>query len=943
MQPKLEKSVLMRKIFVILSACLLSIGAYAVMATPEPIELTQADGTTITARLIGDEFHSFYTKLDGTPIRLDKNGMWIEDMSVREMPEAARQARRVAQQKQFAATFPLTGSPHSVVILVNFSDIKFKYQQSDFEKMLNVSGYAENGGVGSARDYFTACSDSIFSPIFDCYGPVQLSNTSAYYDSHTARMVVEACNKVADEYGVNFAQYDTNDDGRLDNVFIYYAGHNEAEGAASTTIWPHRSIVQTGDRVSGKLIYDYACTSELRGSAGNSMCGIGTFCHEFGHVLGLPDYYDTDNSGTYTIGSWDIMCSGSYNGNGKTPPTYTAGERFQLGWVTPIQLTEAGSYTLEPIESGSKQIYLIAKNAHNLSWDSPNQNEYWLLENRQRVGWDRHSTSLPGTGMLIWHIDYNAGIWGANKPNNDVPMRYDIEEAGGQRGYSNGGDPYPGTKNITTFTPILHTGELLEQPLTDIGVEGQNIVFTFKSNGFMFVPAELPVIRSTYNAQTGDAYVPASKLRIVGEHLDPNADVTISITGNGFGVSQDSTIWSTSVTARPNTDSLLETDIFVRYHPRKQVCNTQRGTISVRQEKFSGTMIVYGTSPRPILIQAPDITGQEEVTPTSFKVHWAPEPDAEEYYVTLYHMEEGTESTMESFEGFDEEINVAASGWATSFYRTTTKAKEEGAVSMWFKENNEWLISPIYPLPVIELSMWLNAPATTDSEVGLIYLTGYSDAGVDTIDVIHVVKNTKQYTYRKSFTEEQGYRRFRLDYTSIGGEGVCLDAFTTTFNEKTIYTYKGREYTIRPQKTDDPEEYTTFYAYDLTPNTIYFVRLQCSENKGCEEHISPLSQEILVVTKEGESAGSKHLTLDVDSISYDPARHVIYIPRSLSGGSLNIYSAEGELVKHIPVEPTENIVLLNENEFRRGAVYLLKYLPKDAIKRKSPWLKILFK
>ena len=258
-----------------------SMSAWAVMATPELIVKKQADGSEVQLKLVGDEFHSYYTLVDGTPVSLNKNGMWVKDASVVTPSTSARKARRVAQEKQFSATFPLSGSPHSVVILVNFSDQKFTYKREAFENMLNVSGYSENGGVGSARDYFIASSDSVFSPYFDCYGPVTLSNKSEYYDKYTSRMIVEACNKVADEYGVNFAQYDTNNDGRLDNVFVYYAGHNEAEGAASTTIWPHRSIVQSGDRVNGKLIYDYACTSELRGSAGTSMCGIGTFCHEF--------------------------------------------------------------------------------------------------------------------------------------------------------------------------------------------------------------------------------------------------------------------------------------------------------------------------------------------------------------------------------------------------------------------------------------------------------------------------------------------------------------------------------------------------------------------------------------------------------------------------------------------------------------------------------------
>ena len=941
----------MKKIFVFLSVCLLSVSAWAVMATPEPIVKTQADGSTVTLKLVGDEFHSYYTRMDGTPVRLNNKGMWIDDASVTEMPQSARQLRRAAQQVAISGGFPLTGSPRSLVILVNFTDLKFQYTRENFEAMLNESGYSTNNGVGSVRDYFIACSDSIFSPIFDCYGPITLNREYAYYGSneggghsaHAAQMIVEACNKVSNELGVDMSIYDTDNDGRIDNVFVYYAGHNEAEGGSANTIWPHRSVVQGDNRVNGKLISDYACTSELRGSSGTSMCGIGTFCHEFSHVLGLPDYYDTENSGTYTIGTWDLMSAGNYNGSGKTPPSYTAGERFQLGWVIPVQLTDAGTYTLEPIENGKKQVYLIAKDKHNLSFSSANPNEYWLLENRQRVGWDRHSTSLPGTGMLIWHVDYNAAAWGYNVPNNNDPMRYDIEEAGGQRGYSADSDPYPGTKKVTTFTPMLHSGEIVEQPLTDIAESGQNITFTFKSNGFMFLPAELPVIQSTYNADTKQAYTPGSKVRIVGEGLDPNATVSISVSTNGFSISNDSINWTSNINATVGADSLLEKDIYVRYKPSKQVCDIQRGTITVRQDKSVGTLTVRGTSPRPVLIEAPDITSVSDVTPTSFLMKWTPQQDAEEYYVTLYHLEEGRESSMESFEGFDDEMTVAESGWWTSFYRTTTKAKEDGAVSMWFKENNETLLSPIYPLPVVELSMWLNAPATSDTEVGMLYLIGYSEVGIDTLDVIKITKNTKKQTYSKTFTEEQGYRRFELAYTSIGGDGLCLDAFTTTFNKKTVYTYKGREKTIIPQDLEEQDLYTQFYAFDLTPNTEYYVRIQCSENKGCEEHLSALSQIYYVITPEGETADSKHLTLAYDSINYDPATNVIYLPQALSNGSLNIYNTNGELVKSIPVSMHHNVIPINKEEFTRGALYLIKYLPEDKMARKSPWIKVIFR
>ena len=930
------------------AAFLCSVSAWAVMATPEPIVKTQADGTTVTLRLVGDEFHNYYTRMDGTPVRLNKKGMWVNDATVAEEPQSARKARRVAQEKNLSASFPLTGSPKSLVILVNFTDLKFQYTLGDFQRMLTESGYSSNGGVGSCRDYFIACSDSIFQPQFDCYGPVTVSRDYAYYGAnsgenhsiHAAQMIVEACNLVAD-MGVDMTQYDTNNDGRLDNVFVYFAGHNEAEGASSNTIWPHRSAVGGSERVDGKLIYDYACTSELRGSAGNGMCGIGTFCHEFGHVLGLPDYYDTGYN-HYTVGSWDIMSSGNYNGNGKTPPSYSAGERFELGWSVPIQLKDAGSYTLEPSTNGKHKMYLIAATDHNLSWSSASPNEYWLLENRQHVGWDAPSTSIPGTGMLIWHVDYNASAWARNEPNDGMPLRYHLEEAGGIKGYAAASDPYPGTKGVTNFTPTLHNNELLEQPITGIAQDGNNIIFTFKSNDFMFVPAELPVIESTYNPDTKKAVTPASLVKVVGVGLDPETNVTVSVSGTGFRVSSDSATWSTSITAAVNADSTLDMPLYVRYAPNKQVCTVQRGTITAKQGTKAGSLVIQGTSPRPTLIEVPGDEKISEVTPTSFKVKWAPVNDAEYYYVTLYHMEEGTESTMESFEGFDDAKTVAETGWYTSFYRTTTKAKEEGAVSMWFKENNESILSPIYPLPVVELSFWLNAPATTDSEVGFFTLYGYSDTGIDTLDYITVTKNTKKYTYSRTFPEEKGYRRFQLDYTSIGGEGVCLDVFTTTFNQKTIYTYKGREFAI-DATSGSAEEQASFYAYDLLPETGYYVRLQCSENKGCDEHVSGLSMPLFVRTQAGEASDSRHLTLAYDSISYDPATHVVYLPQSLSAGNIGIYAANGELVKLIPVAPHQNIVPLPEAELRRDAVYVIKYMVDEKLGRKSPWIKIIFK
>ena len=945
-------AMVMNKILSVILGCLVSLNLFAVMASPEPIEVTQPDGSILHVRLVGDEFHNYYTLLDGTPICQNDKGEWTTDFSIAKESASIQKVRRGFQEKQVSSTFPLTGSPKSVVILVNFADLEFNHTLDDFQKMLNESGYSANGGVGSARDYFIACSDSVFSPIFDCYGPVTLSKGYAYYGGnsgdnssvHASQMVIEACTLVADELGVDMSQYDTNNDGRLDNVFIYYAGHNEAEHGGENTIWPHRSYITSGDRVSGKLIYDYACSSELRGPSGNAMCGIGTFCHEFGHVLGLPDYYDTGYN-YYTVGAWDIMCSGSYNGNGKMPPSYSAGERFQLGWLTPIQLKEAGPYTLEPLETSNKA-YLIAATDHNLSWEDASPSEYWLLENRQALGWDAASEALPGTGMLIWHIDYNAAAWGRNQPNNSLPLRYDIEEAGGKKGYAAPSDPFPGTFNVMQFTPVLHNNTIVEQPLLNIGQDGENITFIFKSSGtdnFMILPTELPILQSTYNSSSKEAETPAEKLKIIGSHLDPNEQVTISISGNGFYLSVDSSAWKNNISVPVEADSTMEQVLYVRYAPKKQICDVQRGTITMRQTKAVGSYIVLGTSPRPILIDAPSVDSLYEVTPTSFKVHWEPEKDAEFYYVTLYHMEDGSETTMESFEGFDDEAIVHEAGWYSSFFRTTTKAKEEGLVSMWFKEDGERMLSPIYNMPVIEVSMWLNAPATTDNEVGWIILSGIGENSTYVLDTIEIKKSTKKYTYQRSLDENMGIRRFEIRYASFGGEGVCVDAFTTTFNQKTVYTYKGRERTIEAQEGKQAAHYTAFYAYDLIPETAYYLQLQCSENKGCQEHLSDLSMPMVIFTKKGEEADSKRLTIDCDSLSYDYKTHVVYIPQSLSTGSVAIYSVEGELVKTIPVDPTQNVVILPENELRRGMVYIIKYMPGNRLRRKNPWIKILFR
>ncbi len=213
-----------------------------------------------------------------------------------------------------------TGQKKFLVILAAFSDLAFNSAsaQDDFFNLLNQDGYAENGGTGSVWNYFYENSSGAFDPQFDVVGPVTLSRSFSYYGANddegnnmavrAREMVIEAIRIVDQNLGVDFSQYDNDGDGTIDNVFVYFAGHNEAEGGGENTIWPHAwSTYDQSITVDGVTTSSYACTSELRAAAGTSMSGIGTYCHEFGHVIGLPDFYDTDgdeNGAARGVGSF---------------------------------------------------------------------------------------------------------------------------------------------------------------------------------------------------------------------------------------------------------------------------------------------------------------------------------------------------------------------------------------------------------------------------------------------------------------------------------------------------------------------------------------------------------------------------------------------------------------------------------------------------------------
>ena len=370
-------------------------------------------------------------------------------------------------QKEKLNNFPTIGEVHSLVILVQFADTKFSTVGSDahqfFNNMLNEPGFTySNGANGSARDFYLNSSNGRFQPQFDVIGPVTLPEKYSYYGANQGssvdnparleQFVREACT-LADPL-VDFSQYDHNQDGYIDNIYFFYAGKGEADSGDGNAIWPHSAyysdmakdagLSETSLKLDGIEVGNYTCSNEINGTLITPQpAGIGTFVHEFGHVLGLADHYDVNyGMATFAPGSFDTMAQASYNNNGNTPAAFSAYERACLGWLDLTVLKNGvDSLNVLPDLNDSNKAYVVPVGGTN-------DEEYFIMENRQKKGWDAF---IPGHGMLLWHIDYDAKAWEKNELNiTGTHQRVDIVEADNKlTDNTRAGDPFPGTSNVT--------------------------------------------------------------------------------------------------------------------------------------------------------------------------------------------------------------------------------------------------------------------------------------------------------------------------------------------------------------------------------------------------------------------------------------------------------------------------------------------------------------
>ena len=453
----------------------------AVPAKPGLHTLTQPDGSSVCVNIIGDEHFRYYETPAGEMLMLDTDGTLRPmeltadgklqakgEISGKPTPEAKRMALRqaVAEYRENIAdagtsqrvapleiprSFPTTGVVTGLVILCEYQDVKLTEAATveHYDRICNEPGYSSDATYGSVIDYFTAQSDGKFTPKFDIFGPVTLPHERAYYgvNDDIVNQFRDACLE-ADKMGLDFSKYDLNSDGFIDFLFLVFAGHGEAQGGPYYTVWPAMQDLSNYvfDYFDGLNLGVAACSCELKGGSGTEIDGIGTICHEFSHILGLADIYDTSGHGGHGMSHYDIMDAGTYNDNQVTPSGYTAMDKYTLGWIEPIVLEESQTgITLEPFETSHQAAFIV---------NPDNPNEYYTLENRQQQGWDK---GIPGHGLVISYCHYDATHWRRNTVNS-VAAGYEhvrivaADNVWGSTMADEAGDPYPGSFGNTSFS-----------------------------------------------------------------------------------------------------------------------------------------------------------------------------------------------------------------------------------------------------------------------------------------------------------------------------------------------------------------------------------------------------------------------------------------------------------------------------------------------------------
>lgn len=464
----------MKRILLSISAVLAAIAIQAMPVKPGICRnITLADGTVVKAELVGDEHLTYWRTADGACYRQTPSaGVFSKvELSALQSEYDAVVAQKAAREKAILesarTSMPVKkvegskfqGKKKCLVILANFADTKFKPEHTLdlYKQIINGENYSDEtlGFKGSVRDYFKAQSGGQFEIDFDVVGPVDLPKGYAGYGKNDASgrdqatlvyPMVEDAVTLAKDQVTDWKQYDWDGDGLVEEVFVLYAGHGQATYPQDPDlVWPHKSAIDPMTVADGVKVSVYACSCEL--GATEAIDGIGAFCHEFSHCMGLKDHYDINGRG-YGTGFWDIMCFGCYNGNTFLPAEYNSYEKMFCGWKEPIVLN-AEPQKIEGMKA------LAAGGDTYIFYNDGNENEYYMLENRQKTGWD---AALPGEGLIVLHVDYSKGAWEDNQVNyNAARQRMTVIPADNTLGSTDedkAGDawPYQGNNSLTNYS-----------------------------------------------------------------------------------------------------------------------------------------------------------------------------------------------------------------------------------------------------------------------------------------------------------------------------------------------------------------------------------------------------------------------------------------------------------------------------------------------------------
>ncbi len=856
---------------------------WAVPARQSAFTFLSADGTRQIVRLCGDEnFHYYVSADDGAllvendgclvPADLDAEGKPVpSDTRVkasaraRALRESAEKRRRSVPGLVKHSSFPATGKQKIAVVLVEYQDVKFNLPDPNdyFTRMLNEKGFSDYYATGSARDWFMDSSGGMFEPEFDVFGPVTLQKHREYYGGNDAwgqdlapqKMVIEACRQL--NATVDFSEYDRDGDGYIDNVFVVYAGRGAASGGGEECVWPHAWTLTSAEpgmvyTFDGARLDRYACCNEWELSDqghGYRPVGIGTFVHEFAHVMGLPDLYSTKYvEGSYTPGAWSVMDYGPYNNDGCTPPQFSAWERASLGYHEPTSLPSSGNIAIPPLEQGTS--YIIP---------TTNDNEFFILENRQQNGWDSH---IPGHGMLVWHIDYDEEVWSQNVVNNNINHNYvDIIEADGMReNNSRAGDPFPGAAGVTalsaTTTPALASwnGSSTGAALTDITEIGERLVFRLNGGApDIAAPSDCGAIDVAAGAFTATWQPVAGAIGyIVKLYSDDELLRSIDLGADASSVRVDG--------LEPSTD--------------------YRFTVAADDGFFGSgeTQAVAVRTLDPTFDYfAPEALDAAEVKSTSFLAMWEPMAGATEYFVDVYHLHNGEPMTTSC--DFTDMVNNLPDGWNTNSSATYGMASYSGIAAPSLRlsrDGDEFVMKVPHPV-MLSLSFWHRGNGTSPEEsLSVLGKFDSDDAEWVTSAIIPITTEKGGATIELS-DFPQGISEVKIVFNRQAGGAVAIDDVTmlsTSIVEDVVPGYD----------RESAGNATSLLVSGLEPGSTYCYTVSATDGV----FNSLLSKRITVVTRESssiaESAVDTEMSIRLNGLNVT------------SSQPISIYTASGAVV-----------------------------------------------